>query len=248
MQISPDFSPLGLGLAVPLIGYVLAEGLWGKRSYDRMRQRRDRDPNALIGMFRRWISGSWWAAALAVLILLVSPGVHFSDIGVRAPEEPAFAITALVAIGVTMPLLAWLSYRSARAGRNLAKNSQIKEMLPRTSTERWYALAMAVTAGVSEELVYRGFLIALGVDVLGLNVTMAAALALALFTVGHVYQGWAGMILVAGVGYALTNLYLSSGSLLVPVCLHIFIDVLSMVVLPWITTKARNSNVVPVGS
>ncbi|MDL4820360.1 CPBP family intramembrane glutamic endopeptidase [Actinomadura opuntiae] len=246
MRISPDFSPLGLVLAVPLIGYVLAEGLWGKRSYDRMRQRRDQDPYALIGMFRRWISGSWWAAALAVLTLLVSPGVHLSDIGVRAPEEPSVAIGAVGAMVVALPLLAWLFYRSARAGRSPAKNSQIKEMLPRTSTERRYALAMAVTAGVTEELVYRGFLIALGVDVLGLSVTMAGALALALFTIGHVYQGWAGMVLVAAVGYSLTYLYLSSGSLLLPVCLHIFIDVLSMVVVPWATARTRNTDVVPV--
>jgi membrane protease YdiL (CAAX protease family) len=248
VQISPDFSPLGLGLAVPLIGYVLVEGVWGKRSYDRMRPRRDQDPNALIGMFRQWISGSWWAAALAVLMLLVSPGVHLSDIGVRAPQEPSFAIGAVGAMVVAMPLLAWLVHRSARAGRSPSKNSQIQEMLPRTSTERWYALAMAVTAGVSEEFVYRGFLIALGVDVLGLSVMMAAALALALFTVGHVYQGWAGMVLVAAVGCSLTYLYLSSGSLLVPVCLHIFIDVLSMVVVPWITAKARETDVVPAGS
>ena len=91
---------------------------------------------------------------------------------------------------------------------------------------------MAVTAGVCEEIVYRGFLIALGVGVLGLGTTPAALLALALFVAGHLYQGWRSMFLIALVGGALTRLYLTTGSLVLPIIVHALIDIMAMVVLP----------------
>ncbi len=77
----------------------------------------------------------------------------------------------------------------------------------------------------------------LGVGVLGLGPKTAAALALALFVAGHAYQGWRGMLLVAVAGYSLTYLYLSSGSLVLPIAVHVLIDVMAMVVLPAVATR-----------
>ena len=62
--------------------------------------------------------------------------------------------------------------------------------------------ALAVTAGVCEEIVFRGLLIAVGVHVLGLPLPVAAGLALALFAIGHLYQGPRGMIAVTLFGLA----------------------------------------------
>ena len=56
--------------------------------------------------------------------------------------------------------------RASRRGRPL--QNAVTEMHPRTPTERSWTLAMAVTAGVCEEVVYRRFLIA--IDVLALVV------------------------------------------------------------------------------
>ncbi len=91
---------------------------------------------------------------------------------------------------------------------------------------------MAVTAGVCEEIVYRGLLIAFGVGVLGLSTTAAAALALAVFVAGHFYQGWKGMVVVALLGFWLTTVYLSTGSLLLPILVHVMIDVRGLVCMP----------------
>lgn len=233
VDISPDFSTLGLALTVPLAGYVLTEWLLGRRTYERMRRFRDRDPRALVKMFGVWIAGSWASAGLAFAVVAASPGVSASDLGVRLPDEASTTIGVLVAVLLVMPLMAFGLRRAAKSGKTV--QSGVADMHPRTSGERWCALAMAVTAGICEEVVYRGFLIALGVGVFGLNVNVAAGFALALFAVGHLYQGWRGVTLVAVAGYALTHMYLSTGSLLASVVLHIAIDVFALVLSPMLT-------------
>ncbi|MFB4311311.1 CPBP family intramembrane glutamic endopeptidase [Actinomadura sp. GTD37] len=241
MEISPDFSAFGLVLTVPLIGYVLVEWLVGKLSYDRMVRDRDRDPKALVRMFRMWIAMAW-ASALAVLAVLVaSPGVAASDLGLALPDEPGRAAGMFIAIAVAAPLVLFFLRRESRKSVPRVAQSAVTEMHPRTSTERWYTLGMSVTAGVCEELVYRGFLIAFGVGVLGLGVKTAAGAALVLFVIGHLYQGWRGVLPVAAIGYLLTYLYVTSGSLLVPVGLHVAIDVFALVVVPMVAGRTAQA-------
>ncbi|RSN48372.1 CPBP family intramembrane metalloprotease [Actinomadura sp. WAC 06369] len=233
MHISPDFSTLGLALSVPLLGYVLAEGLVGKRSYDRMLRRRDTDPKALTRMFRLWVACAWVSAAAALAVLAVSPGAAASDLGLRLPADPSTTLGMIAGAALAVTLIAF----ATRFRKDVPAQPALTGMHPRTPAERGWALAMAVTAGVCEEIVYRGLLIALGVGVLGLGPKTAAALALALFVAGHAYQGWRGMLLVAVAGYSLTYLYLSSGSLVLPIAVHVLIDVMAMVVLPAVATR-----------
>nr|WP_240942262.1 CPBP family intramembrane glutamic endopeptidase [Planosporangium thailandense] len=105
-------------------------------------------------------------------------------------------------------------------------------MLPRTRAERWHALAVAVGAGVSEELAFRGLLIATGVALFGVSPYVAAAALIVLFGVAHLYQGVGGMVGTALVGALLTGLYLASGSLLLPIVLHVVIDIRSLLLVP----------------
>ncbi|OLT26174.1 hypothetical protein BJF79_43780 [Actinomadura sp. CNU-125] len=239
MQISPDFSTAGLALAVPLLGYVLAEGLVGKRSHERMLRDRDRDPNALTRMFRVWIACAWASAAAALAVLAVSPGAVPSDLGLRLPADPSTTLGMVAGATLVVAVIALLTRRSGGlpAQRALPARRALADMHPRTPAERRWALAMAVTAGVCEEIVYRGLLIALGVGVLGLGVETAAALALALFVLGHLYQGRRGMLLVTVAGFSLTYLYLSTGSLVLPIAVHVIVDVMALVVLPSLSAR-----------
>ncbi|MFD0902899.1 CPBP family intramembrane glutamic endopeptidase [Actinomadura sediminis] len=233
MQISPDFSTLGLALSVPLLGYVLAEGLVGKRTHERMTRRRDTDPKALTRMFRVWIACAWASTAAALAVLAVSPGVVPSDLGLRLPADPSTTLGMIAGAALAVTLIA----AATRFRGGAPAQPALAAMHPRTAAERGWALAMAVTAGVGEEIVYRGLLIALGVGVLGLDPKAAAALALALFVLGHAYQGLRGMLLTAVAGYSLTYLYLTTGSLALPITVHVFIDVMALVVLPSIASR-----------
>ncbi|WP_067173661.1 CPBP family intramembrane glutamic endopeptidase [Microtetraspora niveoalba] len=241
MTISPEFSTLAAWLAAPLVAYLLLLTPWlGRRSYERLVRHRDGDPRALLRMFRSWIAESWGLMAVALVLAAMSPGVGLADLGLVAPPGGGSHVTGMV-VGATIGLavVTVVLRRRAKSGRDIPGQAAFSAMLPRTTAERWAAAAMAVTAGVCEEVLYRGFLIALGVGVFGLDVKVAAGAALVVFVAGHWYQGWKGMIMVALLGCALTGMYLSQGSLLIPIIAHVLIDLRGLLLVPAPTRAGR---------
>ncbi|WP_040702994.1 CPBP family intramembrane glutamic endopeptidase [Nocardiopsis ganjiahuensis] len=104
-------------------------------------------------------------------------------------------------------------------------------LLPRTRRERWLAAGMAVTAGVFGELLYRGLFITL-VASMGVPLWGAAVLSILLFAVAHAYQGWWGLLSAGFSGTLFTVLYLGTGSLVVPVLVHVALNLRSVVFPP----------------
>ncbi|XVQ86065.1 CPBP family intramembrane glutamic endopeptidase [Microbispora siamensis] len=238
MNISASFSTPGLLLTVALAAYLAFAAPWlGKRQYDRLARRRAHDPRALVHAYRLWIAEEWIWLAVTALILALSPGLDLADLGFAMPGNLDQIAPAVVGMMSAIVIGTLLLRRLARSGRAVPGQSAVAELMPRTSAERWHGLAMAVTAGVCEEIVYRGLLIAFGVGVLGLGTTAAAALALVVFVAGHFYQGWKGMVVVALLGFWLTTVYVSTGSLLLPILVHILIDVRGLVCMPAPTEK-----------
>lgn len=223
-----EFSSLGLGLAALVALYVLAvEPWWGKRAYAALERRRESDPRALVRFYGQGMAVWWPLAGIALLSVLISPGVAPADLG-------------LGLAGTSWGTLAGMLVGAAAAGAVLYKftpnslapgQAVVSAMLPRTPRERWAAVGLSVTAGVCEEIVFRGLFIAVGVS-LGLELWAAAAVSLAVFSFAHLYQGLRGMLLVTLVGLALTSLYLSTGSLLVPIVMHILIDLRALLITP----------------
>jgi uncharacterized protein len=97
-------------------------------------------------------------------------------------------------------------------------------MLPRTPTERRQFVAVAVTAGTAEELMYRAFLIAyihwLWPSGSALAVCTIAGVA---FGLVHLYQGPRGVIGTGILGIVLGLIYLGAGIIVVMVA-HTLID------------------------
>jgi len=95
-------------------------------------------------------------------------------------------------------------------------------LMPHTATEyRWWR-AIAITAGVCEEVLYRGFLMWF----LGhwMSPWLAAIVGGAAFGVGHLYQGPTGMLKTGVTGTLMGLLYAGTGSLLWPIILHAAVD------------------------
>jgi uncharacterized protein len=100
-------------------------------------------------------------------------------------------------------------------------------LLPESRRERLWFVAVSVSAGICEEIVYRGWLLAFLHGTCGLDGSLLIVAAAALFGLGHVYQGVLGVVGTAYVGAVLAGLYVASGSLLLPIILHVLIDVRS---------------------
>ncbi|MBQ1081660.1 CPBP family intramembrane glutamic endopeptidase [Nocardiopsis sp. B62] len=104
-------------------------------------------------------------------------------------------------------------------------------LLPRTGRERALAAGMAVTGGVFGELLYRGLFITL-VASMDVPLWIAAVLSVVLFSLAHAYQGWWGLLSAGFSGTLFTVLYLGTGSLVVPVVVHVALNLRSVVFPP----------------
>lgn len=104
-------------------------------------------------------------------------------------------------------------------------------LYPRTEVERGMAAGAAVTGGLFGELLYRGLFIVLMVG-MGVPLWFAAVLSVLLFAVAQIYQGWWGVANGALSGTLFTVLYLGTGSLWVPVLVHVALNLRSLVFPP----------------
>lgn len=107
--------------------------------------------------------------------------------------------------------------------------------LPHTRRELRGFRVLSVTAGVGEEVVFRGFsmawLAALASSVAGLGPGAALGTAMlgssVLFGLAHAYQGTAGIVKTGAVGLILAAVAVATGGLLAPVLLHVVVDLTS---------------------
>jgi len=105
---------------------------------------------------------------------------------------------------------------------------QIGELIglaPQSAGEmRWFN-SVAVTAGVCEEILYRGILLAAMTPLVGM--WPAVFISSVIFGLGHAYQGPAGILKTSLIGLFLALLTVFSGSLFVAMLLHTVGDITS---------------------
>jgi uncharacterized protein len=98
-------------------------------------------------------------------------------------------------------------------------------ILPITSEERAWFVAVSVTAGICEEILYRGFLTRYLADVpWHWNLWLAIAISSLIFGAAHTYQGVSGVIGTAVIGAIMAVVFLVAGSLWIPIVLHAAFD------------------------
>ena len=137
-----------------------------------------------------------------------------------------------IAIGVGIfVMLAQVIY-VATVLRNTDKLTEIKEhigelsnLAPQTPAEIRLFDMVSITAGVCEEILYRGLLLATLVSLVG--TWPAVAITSLIFGLGHAYQGISGIVKTGLVGLVLAWLTVSSGSLFIAIVLHTIIDLTS---------------------
>ncbi len=100
------------------------------------------------------------------------------------------------------------------------------QLLPQSFTERAAFVLLSFTAGICEELVFRGFLIAALTAAFG-STPGAVAVSSLLFGLLHVYQGVIGVGRATLLGLVLALPFVATGSILPSVVIHILIDVIA---------------------
>lgn len=167
-----------------------------------------------VGFQLALAAGAWWVTR------------------VLAPEAvaawwsaPVFSPLAIVLLAGSSIVLAAMVLHERRASHLPSTLEPVRAILPRTFWERRAWLLVSLVAGTCEEVVWRGFLFwYLGalLPVLGDVGTLSAAAVV--FGVAHAYQGFVGMLGTALGGLLLGALYLATGSLWLPMILHVLTD------------------------
>jgi membrane protease YdiL (CAAX protease family) len=226
----PRFDALSTALVAVLAVYLFVVGpVLGHRMRRRIRAERVRPAR----FYAEALAEQWIGAAVALAVVATAAGVgreHLGLVGSR-PGTWWWTVYAVV-LGAAVLGAGLVLRRRILRGHAVRRSQALDAILPRTPAERRLAAVVAVSAGVCEEIVYRGLLLAVGVGMLGLHPVLAGLLALAVFTANHVYQGGQGMLFATAIGFACTAFCLWTGSLIAAILLHVAVDVRGLLMLP----------------
>jgi membrane protease YdiL (CAAX protease family) len=139
----------------------------------------------------------------------------------------------ILGIGLTLPVIfsiGLLEKALRRAGFSILQ-SPPSYLTPSGASEFLLALIFLVVVAVSEEAIFRGYLILRFKAFLG-GPAAALLFSSALFSIGHGYQKAGGVIAVGILGMVLGLVYLWRGSLVPPVTIHFFQDFIGIILVP----------------
>ncbi|AXC13447.1 CAAX amino terminal protease family [Acidisarcina polymorpha] len=214
-----------LVIAAPGVGWIVAGRIKAAPSFG----------SRVLGY--KLVSLGLFLASLAVF-LLIPPATFFAaqikNRGVTwLPSRELISALAIVLVLLTaVPALLARTNGSFQA--NFKRQiSEIRNLLPHSGVERlWFGLA-AVIAGVCEEVLYRGFLLHyLHVFPWRLNIGTSLLVACTVFGIFHLYQGVGGVLQTLLLALGLCVLFLATRSLLIPILLHVLVELRIFLVLP----------------
>jgi CAAX protease family protein len=205
-----------LGVVVPWRGRIRLRQLLARPDFG-TRER--------ISLYLSTILFQWAAVAVAAWRAWVH-GFGWAEMGV-VPPRPAIIVGGIVVAG-GLAALQWFNLRRmGRAGdRVQGMRALARKILPQAKSELAAFMALAVTAGICEEFLYRGFAIA-AFTRLGLPAWLVVLITACLFGLAHVYQGSSGFFgtMILGVIFGVLRIVFTS---LFPVVLsHAAIDLVA---------------------
>jgi membrane protease YdiL (CAAX protease family) len=185
------------------------------------------EPADRIRLYRQTIWVEW--LALAVLggawHLLGRP---FADLGFVRPAGSGFWIgAAFVALVSAYLAFAWWQTRSMSPDKKAEHRDSLGDLrhfLPHDEREFSSFTRVSITAGIAEEIIYRGFVLWYLLQLM--PAWVAVVVSSVIFGLGHSYQGNRGIARVTLVGAVFAGLFFLTGSIWVPIAGHILLDVL----------------------
>lgn len=176
-------------------------------------------------LYRSTMIGHWTLFLVGIGVWLLA-GRAWQDLGFSLDVDTGFLAGLALTAAAVVTLVRYY-------GQLDGTNEKIREalrrelgdldiLMPRNNRELRFFYALSATAGIVEEMLWRGYLF----WYLGhfMPVWAAAIVSSLLFGLGHIYQGVASVPKVSLVGGIFAGLYLLTGSLWLPMLLHAVFD------------------------
>jgi membrane protease YdiL (CAAX protease family) len=128
---------------------------------------------------------------------------------------PALAgLSVAILVGVLALAEALLRTRSVEERKKL----WVRQIIPRNSAERALWVVSSITAGATEEIIFRGVFFVLVAAITGS--IMAAVISATVFALAHYRQGWKSMAFIAPTALLFQWLVIFAGSLIPAMIVH----------------------------
>jgi membrane protease YdiL (CAAX protease family) len=182
--------------------------------------------------------GFQWIAVAVVAWRAWAHGYRAKELGLATYNGSRIAIASIVG-ALTIATLQWLNLR--RVGRIPSeKRGNIQaiaeRILPQSTIELLPFFALAITAGLCEEFLYRGFTIAV-LTRLGSPGWLAVLISSIFFGLAHLYQGRGGFVSTMVIGGVLGTGRIVYDSLVPVIFWHSAVDVVAGVAGPRYLTR-----------
>jgi membrane protease YdiL (CAAX protease family) len=208
-----------LVIIVPTVGYI---------RFRRLSARGDQVVPLRVKLtFYARIVCAQWCLSAAMLLILRRHGLSAGDAGERLGESQLTfgVIFALIVILTVVSLIVLRRARRAPSASVIAAVGRMRSLVPAFGLEMAAFVVVCLTAGVCEEMLYRGWLVNLLRAGTG-SPWAAVVVSAIVFGIGHAYQGLKAMLRTVFVGLQLAILYVVVGSLIPGQVLHAGADLL----------------------
>ncbi len=191
---------------------VLVEPLLRTNFYRNLKKQIKVDPHAQLLFFRTQVLWEWsWMIVIVVILIPVPNPLNY--IGLTLPSLVGWIILAALVFGIV--LSTYLLRRNPRALEAWQRSLDATSFLLPTSKGDWnWYIAACITAGICEELLYRGFLLRyLAVYFYGLGWLLSCIISGVVYGLSHAALGRKNILQTVLNGFSFAILYFLSGNL-----------------------------------
>jgi membrane protease YdiL (CAAX protease family) len=188
---------------------------------------------------------SLWIGAILILLIWYFHGRSAAQIGLPLHYSPISSIgLGLIALFIVL-YFSDMGFKlfSLKAKEKLTEKWQ-KELpfLPATKRELYFFFLLSLSAGVCEEVIFRGYMINYFLGLFGGNqvaLIMAVVLPGLIFAVSHIYQGWAAVFKIVLMSIIFGAFFVIEGSIWPLIILHTLVDIFSGMVAYSLLSKIK---------
>jgi len=186
------------------------------------------DPRRKIRTYQRILLVEWGVSLLAWVafrsqLFFTWPGANHT---VLQKVGLSFVVGLVSASVVVLLLQVFVTRLNQKLHKKvLAVFKRIAFILPLSREERAWFLLVSLTAGICEEILYRGYLIQyLAGAPMHNEIWIAIGISSLAFGLAHGYQGIGGIVGTGILGAVMAVIFVVTGSLWLPITLHAIID------------------------
>ena len=174
-----------------------------------------------------------WGITLLIFIMCFIGNISLKDIGFRPigfKYNIWFTIITLVVSGIAFIYFIYQLISSLGSSKFIKKQMEDSNqgaigVLPRTKKEKYLFSLLALSAGICEEIIFRGFLIFLVQAIFPYApIYLVILISTLIFGIAHAYQGLQGVISTGLLAVMFMCLFLVTDCLIFAILLHFIID------------------------